>query len=334
MREYRIGRLSGRFVVTWRGEDGKRRRHRLAALTRKDAEREAIDLIRRVTMPTDGATTADVWNAYRDHLGNRSTGVNMGYLGGPILDHFGALRPDQITVDHCRAYAAKRKAGKISQGTIWTELGYLRSAMNWAAKIRMIDHAPHVERPPKPAPRDRYLSRAEIDKLLAADCEPHIRLAILLMLTTAGRVGAILDLTWNRVDLDRGIIRLRNDIEGPRKGRATVPINATLRAALTFAREAALTDYVVEWAGDRVQSIRKGFASAVANAGLKNVTPHVLRHTAAVHMAEAGVPMEVISQYLGHSNAQITRSVYARFSPDFMADAAAALDFGTVRKVR
>ncbi len=33
--------------------------------------------------------------------------------------------------------------------------------------------------------------------------------AILLMLTTAGRVGAILDLTWDRVDFDRAQIDLR-----------------------------------------------------------------------------------------------------------------------------
>lgn len=75
-------------------------------------------------------------------------------------------------------------------------------------------------------------------------------------------------------------------------------------------------------------------ARAVENAGLKDVTLHVLRHTAAVHMAEAGVPMAEISQYLGHSNVQITASVYARFSPQHLSRAAEALEFGEVRTVR
>ena len=110
------------------------------------------------------------------------------------------------------------------------------------------------------------MTRPEIDRLLAADCEPHIRLAILLMLTTAGRIGAILDLTWDRVDLERGQINLRTDQEGPRKGRAVVPINATLRAALTSAKEAGLSDYVVEWAGGPIRSIRKGWERAIASA--------------------------------------------------------------------
>lgn len=334
MRDFRIGRLNGRLVVTWHDASGKRSRHRLAATDPKAAEAEAIDVIRRVTIPQATATVASLWGAYRQDLGSRPTGITMKYTGIPVLAHFGSLRPDQITADHCAAYIAlRRKAGR-AMGAIWTELGHLRSCMTWAKRKNLIAVAPWIERPQKPAPKERYLSRAEIDRLLAADAEPHVRLAILLMLTTAGRVGAILDLTWNRVDLDRGRIMLRADIEGPRKGRATVPINATLRAALVTAREAALSDYVVEWAGGRVTSIRRGFQSACANAGLKHVSPHVLRHSAAVHMAEAGVPMEVISQYLGHSNTRITSQVYARFSPDFMADAAKALDFGTVRQVQ
>jgi integrase len=333
MPDYRIGKLHGRFVVTWR-EDGTRRRYRLDALTAKEAEREALDRIRKETLPKDAATVAELWEAYRSHLGERPASVTMGYTGKAVLPHFGVYRPDQITIDQCRAYTAARlKAGR-SKGAIWTELGHLRSCLTWAAKVRIIDRAPYIERPQKPAPKERYMDRAEIDRLLSADCEPHIRLAILLMLTTAGRVGAILDLTWDRVDFIGGKVDLRVDSVGPRKGRAVVPMNASLRAALTAAKEAAMSDYVVEWAGDRVKSIRKGFTSAVESARLKAVTPHVLRHTAAVHMAAGGVPMSRISQYLGHSSTAVTERTYARFAPDHLADAASILDFARVRKVQ
>lgn len=64
---------------------------------------------------------------------------------------------------------------------------------------------------------------------------------------------------------------------------------------------------------------------AVARAGLRGVTPHVLRHTAAVWMAEAGVPMTEIAAYLGHSDSRITERVYARFSPDYLRKAAAGI---------
>lgn len=325
MPDYRIGRLSGRFVVSW-WEDGKRRRYRLDAQSPKEAEAEALDVIRRETTPVATATVADLWHAYIEEKEGRRVAQAMRFEWKAVGPHFGHLRPDQITVAVCRAYtAARRKAGK-HDGTIWTELGHLRSVLRW----RFGDAAPKIERPPKPAPKERWLTHAEIERLLAVPDMPlHIRVAILLMLSTAARVGAVLDLTWDRVDFERGQVNLRTSDTGPRKGRAVVPMNSGLRAALSQAKAAALTDYVVEWAGEApVKSIKTGFNKAVRDAGLEGVTPHTLRHTAGVHLAAAGVPMAKIAQYLGHSNTFVTERVYARFAPDHMRDEAEILNFG------
>ena len=333
MRQYRIGRLKGKFVVSW-WEDGRRKRYRLDADTLGDAEREARDVILRETAPSGGVTVSALWSEYMNDRNGRAIEQTMRSTGKALLTHLGALRPEQITTEDCRSYHKTRAASGRSAGTIWTELGHLRIVLNWARKQGLIERTPHIELPPKPAPKDRYLTRAEIGKLLAAEAEPHINLAIQLMLMTGGRVGAILELTWDRVDLERGQINLRLDASGPRKGRAIVPVNSTLRAALVTARQAALSDHVIEWAGGPVGSIRKGFARAVENAGLSGVTPHTLRHTAAVHMAEAGIPMSRISQFLGHSNTSVTERVYARYAPDHLRDAAEALNFGGVRVVK
>ena len=258
----------------------------------------------------------------------------MGDTGKAILPKFGAMQPDHITTQDCRDYLADRKSLGRKEGTIRTELGHPRTCLRWAEMHRMIEHAPQIERPPLPAPRDRYLTRAEIDRLLSVDGDPHIRLAILLMLTTAARIGAVLDLTWDRVDMLRGQINLRTDSAVTRKGRAIVPINATLRAALNTAKAAALSDFVVEYGGKQVGSIKTGFRAACARARLSGVTPHVLRHTAAVHMVEAGIPIPEVAQYLGHSNPSVTFTTYGRFSPDHLRKAADVLEFGKVRQVR
>lgn len=333
MPDIRIGRLRGGLCVYWTGPDGRRVRHQLVARTRKAAEAEALDLYRAKAAPPPDCTVAELWQAYRAERAGRPIATTMDYSGRAILPHFGALRPDQITTADCRAYAAARRKAGIRDGTIWTDLGHLRSALNWAEKTGLIARAPYIERPAKPAPKERYLTRAEIDRLLAVECEPHIRLAMLLMLSTAGRVSAILELTWDRVDMDRGQIDLRTEGAATRKGRAVVPINAGLRAALQEAREAALSDHVVEWAGRPVRSIRKGIAAAAARAGIPGVSPHVFRHSAAVHMAEAGVPMSEISQYLGHSNVSVTERVYARYSPTHLRRAAEVVDFTRIRGV-
>ena len=104
-------------------------------------------------------------------------------------------------------------------------------------------------------------------------------------------------------------------------------MNTGLEAALLEARKGALSDYVIEWAGGPVNSIRKGFTTAVTAAKLEGVTLHTLRHTGAVHMVAGGVPMRKISQFMGHSNTQITERTYARFAPDHLRDAADIVDF-------
>jgi integrase len=258
----------------------------------------------------------------------------MASTGKAVLAHFGAYRPDQIDKALCLSYAAVRADQGIKPGSIHTELGHLRSALKFGVDVRMIDRAPRVWIPPKPAPKERYLDRTEIVRLLDAAHAAHIALAMHLLLATGARVGAVLDLTWDRVDLDRGQINYRLDDAVTRKGRAVVPVNAGLRAALSTAREAALSDHVVEYAGGRVASIRKGFANACDRAGLDGVTIHTLRHTAAVHMAEAGIPMPKIAQMLGHSNTATTERVYARYAPDHMQDAADVLDFVKIRGVK
>jgi site-specific recombinase XerD len=73
-----------------------------------------------------------------------------------------------------------------------------------------------------------------------------------------------------------------------------VPMNDGLRAALSAAENAAMTDNVIEWAGQPVARLRTGFT-----AGLKSVTPHVLRHTAAVHLVAPGVSMQKVAQLNG-----------------------------------
>lgn len=55
-------------------------------------------------------------------------------------------------------------------------------------------------------------------------------------------------------------------------------------------------------------------------------SPHVFRHTAGVWMAQNDVPMQKIAQFLGHTSTRVTERTYARYSPSFMKDAAAALE--------
>ena len=57
---------------------------------------------------------------------------------------------------------------------------------------------------------------------------------------------------------------------------------------------------------------------------LTKVTPHTLRHTAAAWMVQKGVPMAKVAKMLGDSEKTVER-VYSHHAPEFLQDAAAAL---------
>jgi len=327
MSDLSIGRLRGGFCVYWNAEDGKRRRHQLTARTRKEAEAEAVAVFRKQTI---GSTllVKHLWEDYRKDLGAKPAATTLGYTGKAVLDHFGAHSPDTITREICRKYEAKRRNQGISVGSIHTELGHLQSALNWAVKKRVIFQSPHIWRPSKPETDKRILSKDEAKLLIASAHDPHIRLAITLLLGTGARVGALLDLAWDRVDLEAGVINLRLSDSVTRKGRAIVPMNQMVKDILSQFRPMALTDNVIEYAGGPVKSIRTGFVAAVNRARLGHVRIHDLRHTAAVTMLSQGIPIEKVAQMLGHSNVATTFRVYGRYLPGHMQDAANLLDFG------
>ena len=337
MREITIQRFRGGFAAVWTDEEtGKRRRHRCKASTRKGAAAEALDIYNREARRDfpDDPLISEIWHAYVDELGAQPTAKTMRSTGKSVLPFFDGHRPRHVTKALCVAYSDSRtKAGK-KQGTVWPELGHLRSALKWAHKVGMIERAPHVWQPSKPESDKRILNAGEVRQLIDSADAPHIRLAMILLFGTAARVGAILELEWDRVDFDANCINLRLDTEERRKGRAVVPMSAGVHAALLTSRDAALSDYVIEYAAKPVKSIRTGWAAAVARSGLGRVTIHEARHTAAVTMLQAGVDLVKVSQMLGHSNVSVTERVYARFMPSAMQDAADVIDFMSVHKVR
>jgi integrase len=325
--KYRIGRLNGRYVLVYYDAAGKRRRFRLNAKDSSEAHLAAPGIFAELTAPR-GGRIEDLWNAFVAEKEGRAIIATMQHTWKALKKRFGQMNSSAVTVADCRAHMAERRAKGIKDSTLLTELGHLRMVLKWAEKNGHIARAPHIERPAQPKPSEKHLTKTEARALISAAIMPHVRLYLILALSTGARNTALLQLTWDRIDFDRGLIDLRNpELTTPHKGRAIVPMTNTVRAALLGAQPGALSEYVVEWGGQPVGSMKKAIAATGRRAKLGRVSPHMLRHSAAVHMAEDGVPMEEIAQFLGHSNLNITRKVYARFSPDYLRKAASALEY-------
>lgn len=285
-----------------------------------------------------GTTVADILKGYAAEKTPevRSPGT-IKYSVGPLIQHLGNLTPEQLLRQVIREYPKLRrkapaKGRGIRNGTILREIGTLRAALAWGVECGLIASYPHISNPVTTAPpKDRWLTREEAKALLAQCREPQTRTFVMLALMTAARSGAILELRWERDSANPELAAIlwgQNLIDyGPGHGnkrRAVVPMNKELRKFLESMRELACSDHVIERHGRPVESIRRGFEAACERAGIKGVTAHTLRHTAATWMAMAAVPMREIARTLGDTEAVVEKH-YAKHHPDYLKAATGAL---------
>lgn len=322
MPEYSLTQHRGKWAVTFR--DGQRRlRISTGTADRGLAESRAGQIWqRRSAAPSE--RVADLWPRYvKDRIGDGARPDRFKAHWTALEPVFGHRLGTAITREDCRAYFEGRRTSGYANSTIKTDLELLRACLRW----RYGKDAPKLWIPPPSAPRDDSLTKEQARDLIEATDTPHVKLFLTLGLATGARASAILDLTWDRVRFEQGTIDYRPaGREVTNKRRTVVPMNSNARAALMEAYEARLTDHVIEYGGKPVKSVKKAIQRLAARTQTR-VSPHVLRHSCAVWMAQADVPMQKISQYLGHTSVRITEQVYARYSPSFMRDAGAAANW-------
>jgi integrase len=320
--DWRIKLYRGKYAAV-RSNGGQTERFSLRTSDLGEAKRRLADHDKTPT----GNTVGELVASYLDDKDKTAIrAVDLRGAWKQAESTFGHLRPDQITRDLCRSYRDQRYEAGRKPNTVRKELEVVRAALNFHKK----GGSAVFELPQPPPPKERYLTREEARGLLKA-CRrfPHVRAFIALSLATAARQSALLELTWDRVDFARRRITLSlgDSKDQDRKRRATVPMNRRAYLYLRVLQASATCPHVIEWGGHRVLSVKKGFAAACERAGLSDISPHVLRHTAASWMAEKGVDMFRISKFMGHTNTKITEERYAKLHPDFLSDAADALDF-------
>lgn len=307
------------YIQYW--ENGRTRRATTRTADRGEAEAilAAFRLVQG-TEPSDDLTVIQVldwyWETHAKTL-MRPENADLGIR--KLKPFFGTTLARDCNIAKQQAFVEWRRGQGAGDESIRRDLSVLSAAMRRAEKHSKIDRAPAMLTLSPSPPRERWLTRDEVAKLFRAlrtKRSRHVLLFARLALYTGARTGAILDLTWDRVNFATGFIDYRKPGRRATKKRRTLaPMPKILRRALKHAKARARSNYVIEWAGQGVGRVAKAFIDRAEATGLEGVTPHVLRHTFATWAVRKGVPIYTVGKALGQTVASTTER-YAKLAPE------------------
>lgn len=274
------------------------------------------------------------------HAPTAADPARIAYAIQALLPFWEGNMVGEVTKEACRSYQRNRDR---AVSTVRRELTTLRAAINFAYGEGVLTRPQPVWLPAAPAGKDRFLTRPEVAALLNAartgrsDVRLYLPLFIVLAIYTGARKEAILSLRWSQVDFAKRRINFRrfdddgNPLAETSKKRAHIPIPNRLMTFLQLAHRRRSSDIgpVIHDKGapiiDVGDSAHGSFGGACKRAGLTKVTPHTLRHTCGTWMAQRGVSLFNIGQWLGHSDERTTK-LYAHHHPDFQGEALDAMN--------
>lgn len=342
------------WYINYLDENGKRRQEptgcRLA--DRRGAEKALEKFLASHTRPSrdsgrdpSAIAIAELLNLYCQDRGPKIARPEaLGQRIKKLLAFFGDKPVTAINKRLCRDYAEQRSTPQAAR----RELEDLRAALGHAFDEEILagDIRRRVELPPKAPARERWLTVEEAARLVRAawrfrsreeisrPTRQHVARFILVGLYTGTRsaaiCGAALDSAIGRgyVDLDQGVFyrRAPGTIDSNKK---QTPVRLPLKLLnhiRRWKRRGISLKAVVEFNGEPIRKINKGFAQCVADAGLEGkVSPHTLRHTAITWALQAGKRPYDVADFFGVSEHVIT-TVYGHHCPDRHVDVGQALE--------
>lgn len=281
----------------------------------------------------------------------------QGALRRAILPLLGHLRLDRVSAREIEAYKSRRLASMTRKGkppaakTINEELAILYKMLRTAHEWEIIEKVPFLRRLKQPPASFDFLDFEEAERLLAgaAKVDDPWSAMIPIALFTGLRLGELLALQWDDVDLPRRRLHVRRAMDGrgvlkpPKSNRARV-VDLPMRAVAVFKEHRHLRGPFVfcmhngrpvrhgECESKGMDAVDDGpLARVCRRVGLRRIGWHGLRHTYASHLAMLGAKPGEVQELLGHASYSMTQR-YSHLSPKSRRSAVDLLD-GVVTKV-
>lgn len=248
----------------------------------------------------------------------------------------------ELEKNHLRQFIRHlREERKLKETTIKRRIACLKLFFRWLHQEEIILHNPFDglhERIRLPKRLPRSLAREEVAKLMTVVSgdgrEYHengyqqaaAKTAVRLLLATGIRVGELVNISLADLDLADGRIAIQG--KGDRQ-RLVYVFETTMQnmlenyQALRQRQSFATTKLFTSPTGTPLTTpkIRDALGKFATQAGItRRITPHMLRHTAATRLLEAGVDIRYVQKLLGHQSISTTE-IYTHVSDQGLREA-------------
>jgi integrase len=282
-----------------------------------------------------------------------------------ILPRFGKYRLKDLTRTEYQQWINELR-GHYSEGTVRRIHSIMSSAMIDAVHEFGIIRENPIQKIKIPKQADKsskisFFSREQLTQFLEAVKAPmknaKYKISIqyyalfTLLARTGIRIGEALALTWDDIDLEKGVLTINKTLVYPLNSKpyistpkskcsereikldsSTVQLIKRHRTNqkevyLRYPGYKATTDNIIFHQHDgrwlRTNVVREYFKEVCKREGLPVLSPHALRHTHAVHLLEAGANIKYVSERLGHASVKVTADTYLHVTKKVEDDALA-----------
>ena len=347
----------GRYVVVYRGHDGRQHKHsaRTLAEARTFKATTVADKARGELIAPTRVTVAAYFDEWIDsYTGRTARGIReqtkthyADQMRLHVLPALGHMRLTDLGPRDLKRLAESLRSKGLSENSVRLALAPCKALLADAFEDELIRRNPAAGVGfAKPRAKDdadegvkvKALSEAELRSLLA-ELPDGSRLLFEFLAVTGLRIGEALGLQWQHLDLGRGRVLVRRrwyrgTFAAPksRYGRRDVPIRPEMAQRLWALRKEAGggdDDLVFPSASGSPlndSNLYRVFRPAAARAGVPWATFHTLRHTCATALFRHGMNAKQVQGWLGHHAASFTLDTYVHLLPDDVAEAPAAFD--------
>lgn len=249
-----------------------------------------------------------------------------------LIPFFGRLRLNEITSLHLEEYKSAKLKATLSPKTINNHLAVLGKCLHTAQEWVGLSNVPKIRLLKVPPQRFDFLTTQESRRLLASITDRGWYAMVLVALRTGLRLGELLGLKWEDINLQTRLLSVRRSIlrgveSSPKSNRERhIPFTTEVRdGLLSIGPGRGLVFYRTPGNPMQHETPRKSLIKICEAAGLRKIGWHTLRHTFASQLVAAGASIKAVQELLGHSDIQTTMR-YAHLAPSALQDTVALLD--------